>query len=712
MTISKLQIKPGIHKEGTSYSEEGSWYDCDKVRFRAGKPEKIGGWERVGSQNFKGVARVMMNWTLLDSSDCIAFGTNKKFYIEKSGVFYDVTPIRFTDVKIDPITTGAAGTNVHTYTTSIAHSSGVGDFFTLSGITTDVDGICTDTYTDPFATTAAASALVAVNTTTPHYAVAGDTVTFSGTTGFDGIPSGDFNTSFSILEVTSPTSYFIEVATTATLGLVTGGGTVTAVYLSRLNREFEVLSVPTSTTLTFATDTDCITGGVTGGGTVTAAFQVSIGYSINITGGGWGTGTWSRGAWGTPITSSLSGISMRLWSVDNYGQDLIFCTRDGAMYRWDASAGFTTRGALISDEVGASDVPAQTSIVRVTDERHVLAIGATDRTTTTFDPLLIRWSDQEDYTNWTPAVDNTSGDQRIPMGSYVMAAIIARQETLIWTDHSLHSLQFIGPPYTFGLQTIAENTNIVGPNAAVNVNNVTYWMGKDRFWVYSGRVQTLDCTVQRHIFGRLNTDQAAQVYASVNDSFTEVTWFYCSIGSNSVDSYVTYNYGDNLWTYGNLDRTAWVDCPGRGGLPYAMAGGYDADDGCMYVHEVGYDDGSTNPPSPIVAYVESADFDIQDGDRLMFVDRLIPDITFSRSTVGAPSLIFTVESKKYPGQYIQGTDNRTVTKTVTSTITDYTQQVWVRLRGRQMRVKVSSDGVGVCWLLGSIRANIRPDGKQ
>lgn len=710
MTITKLQFKPGIHKEGTAYAEKGSWYDCDKVRFRSGRPEKIGGWERVGNNTFKGVARVMMNWTLLDSTDCIAIGTHKKFYIEESGVFHDITPVRSTEIDTNPITTGAAASTLQTYTTVNAHGAEPGDFVTLSGITTDVDGICADTYTDPFFTTAVGSGLVVVNTITPHYASVGDDVTFSGTTGFAGIPAGDFNTTLEIIEVLSETSYVISVATVATSGTVTGGGTVTATYLSRLNREFEIQSVPTSTTFTFNTQAACTTGGVSGGGTVTARFQVSIGFSINITGGGWGTGDWSRGAWGSPLESSVSGIQMRIWSVDNYGEDLLYCPRDGLLYYWDATNGLDTRGTLVSDAPGASDVPTQVSIVRVTDERHVLAIGATDRTTTAFDPLLIRWSAQEDYADWTPRVDNTAGDIRLPMGSYVVAAIVSRQETLVWTDHSLHSLQFAGPPYTFSLQTIAENTNIAGPNAAVNVNNVTYWMGKDRFWVYSGRVQTLDCTVQRHVFDNLELSQAAQIYASVNDSFTEVSWFYASKGSNIIDRYVTYNYGDNLWTIGSMERTAWVDCPGRGGFPYATTGGYTEDDGMLVVHEIGYDDGTVNPPAPIEAFIESSDIDILDGDRMIFTDRMLPDITFDRSTSDTPSVTLEVTSKKYPGQATMSTDTRAVTKTFT--VDQYTEQLWVRLRGRSIRVKVSSDGEGVCWLLGDLRLNIRPDGRQ
>jgi hypothetical protein len=712
MPITKLDFKPGINREATAYSEQGSWYDCDKVRFRAGKPEKIGGWVKAAEENFKGVARVMMNWALLDSTDCLAIGTNKKFYIEEAGNFNDITPIRYTDpAQNNAITTGAAGTNIHTYTTGAAHGASVGDYVILSGVT-DVDGICSDTYTDPFSTTAIGSGVIRVNTTTAHYAEAGDTVTFSGTTGFAGIPAGDFNTSHTVLEVISDTEYYISTTTSAT-SVATGGGSVTAEYLKRLNTEFEILSTPTTTTFTFETVTPCTTGGVTGGGAAcVAAFQISIGFSVNITGGGWGTGTWGRGTWSSALNSSVSGISMRIWSVDNYGEDLVFCTRDGPLYYWDATSGLTARGVLLSSLGGASDVPTQTSIVRVTDDRHVLAIGCTDRVTTAFDPLLIRWSDQEDAANWTPAITNTSGSQRIPMGSYVVAALTSRQETLIWTDHSLHSLQFSGPPYTFGLQTLAENTDIAGPNAAVNINNVTYWMGNNRFWVYSGRVQNLPCTVQRYVFDDINYEQLPQVYATTNDGFTEVTWFYCSAFNDIINRYVTYNYEDNLWTYGTLNRSTMLQCSGRSGAIYATGGGDTTDDGTLYVHEVGYDDGSTNPPTAIEAYIESADFDVQSGDKLIFADRIIPDITFSRSTTATPSVTYTITAKKFPGQPNQSSDARTVSKTVSATVDEYTTQMWARLRGRSMRIKVSSDGLGVCWLLGTTRVNFRLDGRQ
>lgn len=715
MTIQKLLFKPGIHRESTAYAEQGSWYDCDKIRFRSGNPEKIGGWVKATTAAYKGVARVLMNWTLLpvnNNKDCLAIGTNKKFYIEESGVFNDITPIRYSDpAQNNAVTSGSAGGFVHTYTTGAAHGAVAGDYVTLSGIA-NVDGICTSTYTNPFTTTAVGSGIVNVNTTTAHYALVGQTVTFSGTTGFAGIPAGDFNTALVIQEITSPTSFVVSVATTAT-SVANGGGSVTAVFLNRLNREFEVLSAPTTTTITFQTDTPCTTGGVSGGGAAcVAAFQISIGFSINITGGGWGTGTWSRQTWSSALTSSISAISMRIWSVDNYGEDLVFCTRDGPLYYWDATSGLTARGVLVSSLGGASAVPTQTSIVCVTDDRHVLAIGTQDRVTTAFDPLLIRWCNQEDIANWTPAITNTAGSQRIPLGSYVVAALTARQETLIWTDRSLHSLQFTGPPYTFSLQTLAENTGIAGPNACVNINNVTYWMDNNRFWMYSGRVQNLPCDVQRYVFDDINPQQLSQVYATTNEGFTEVTWFYCSMNSNTVDRYVSYHYEDKLWTIGTMPRSAMLQCSGRNGAVYATDGGYTTDDGTLYIHETGYDDGSTNPPSAITAYIESADFDIAAGDKIMFADRVIPDLTFGRSAVNNPSVSVTITAKKFPGQADQSSDARSVSKSITATVDQYTNQVWARLRGRSMRLKISSTTSGVCWLLGAVRINVRADGRQ
>ena len=711
--ITKLLFRPGIHREGTQFAEQGSWYDCDKVRFRGGNPEKIGGWRKVTEEVFKGVCRILFDWTLLDSTNCLALGTHKKMYIEQAGQFYDITPIRFSETATDTITSGAAGSTTQTYTTTLDHGAQTGDYFIISGVTADVDGICTDTYNNPFHTSAAGSGVVIVSTTTPHYAAKGDSVTFSGTTGFDGIPSGDFNTTKTILEVLSANSYTISVTTNATAGAVTGGGTVTAVYLGRLNREFEILSVPTDKTVTFQTVKGCTTGGVTGGGAnIVAKFLIFTGFTINVIGGGWGTCTWSRNTWSSPCGTQVFGISLRIWTVDNYGEDFVFAARNGPPYVWDASNGTNTRGVLISSLPGATAVPGEVTVIIVADSRHLVAIGASDLLTSTFDPLLIRWSNQEELTNWTPSITNTAGDIRIPMGSYVVAAKKARQEILVWTDKSLHSLQFSGPPFTFSLQTLAENIDIVGPNAAVNAANKTFWMGKNKFWIYDGRVQNLPCDVQRFVFDNINEEQLAQVYAATNHNFTEVTWLYCDNTSNEINRYVTFNYEMNVWTIGTLSRSAMLFALTRGQFPYGTAGGYTADDGILFQHEIGYDDGSTNPPTPIDAYIESADVSIQDGDKLIFIDRIIPDLTFTRSTSDDASVTITAQAKKFPGQEIQSQDNRAVSKVITATVDRFTEQVWARLRGREMRIKVSSNSLGTSWILGAIRVALRLDGRQ
>jgi hypothetical protein len=623
MPIKKIEFKPGIRRESTQYAESGSWYDCDKVRFRSGRPEKIGGWVKATPNLFAGVARVLVDWVTLAGLKCLFVGTHKKAYIEEDGVFYDITPIQFTETTTNPITTGTAGTYLHTYETTGVHGASAGDYVILSGC-----GI------------------------------------------IDGIPAAEFN------------------------------------------KEHVVVSVPTTKKFTFVTATPSTTGSITGGGSVTADFLLSVGLLYNITNTGWGSGFWGRLAWGDPLSTVISSIPLRVWSADNYGEDLVYCPRDGHIYYWDATNGLTTRGVELGSLPGASDVPSQASIVRVTDDRHVVAFGATDQLTSTFDPLLIRWSDQEDPLNWTPVIDNTAGSQRVPLGSYIVAAVVSRQETLIWTDRSLHSMQFTGPPFTFNLQTLAETCDIAGPNAAVNINNVTYWMGQSRFWVYSGRIQTLPCDVQRYVFDDLNIYQLPQVCAYVNEGFAEVTWFYCSAGSFQLDRYVTYNYLDDLWFYGTLSRTAMIQASSRGGDIYAAGGGYISDDGSLFIHEVGVDDGSTNPPSPIEAYIESADVDINDGDSMVFVDRVFPDFTFARSSVDAPELTLSVESRKYSGQPLQTTTNRTVSKPTTATVDEHTKQLWVRLRGRQIRLKISSVGAGVSWLLGALRINIRTDGKQ
>lgn len=715
MTIVKIAFAPGIKREGTQYSEQGNWYDCDKVRFRGRYPEKLGGWTRYTNGGIKGVARVLYNWSLLDGKNCLAIGSSKKIYIEHGGTISDITPYRFSNTNTSAITTQVGSDkNVQTYTTSVPHGAIVGDAVSITGAI-NVDGICTSTGTNILVTGPVGSNLLTVTGFT-HFASVGQTVTITGATSFGGIPDTQINASHTIVSTPSPTSFVIQVAATATTGFISGGGAISLLFLSRLNREFVILSTPTATSFTFRTDTPCTAGAVTGGGTTTAFFELDIGAAFSIGGTGWGAGYWSRGTWGGPATIASTGIGLRVWGIDNYGEDLVFCVRDGPLFIWDATNGFTTRGVAIETLPGASDVPAQNSIVLVTDERHVVSVGTTNRITSVFDPLLIRWSDQEDYLNWTPSITNTAGAIRIPSGSYAVAALKTRQETLIWTDSSLHSLQFTGPPYTFSLQTLDENTNIAGPKAAVTVNGITYWMGNSKFWAYSGRVEPLPCDVQRFVFSTLNQSQIAQTYAFSNEEFSEVTWLYCDSTSNQINRYVTYNYEQRIWYYGTMARTAMLVCPGRNGFPYGAGGGYTTDEASLFIHESGYDDGSTNPPSPIRSYLESSDFSVDTGNKIIFADRVIPDLSFERSTINVPEMNIWVQAKNFPNTLIGPTDIRTVAKEPLSGIftnfTAATRQVWVRLRGREMRIRYESTIAGVCWLAGDLRMNIRQDGVQ
>ena len=486
-------------------------------------------------------------------------------------------------------------------------------------------------------------------------------------------------------------------------------GSVGGIPESELNAEFYVTAIPSANyfeieTTTAATST--ITGG--GGATVTVDILLAPGNEYASAGTGWGAGTWGRSTWGSGVSTAASSKNqIRLWSFDNFGENLLANVRGGEIYYWEPSNGYSSqnRAFPLSDLAGASDTPLFSNAVVSTDERHVVAFGANVIGEVTQDPLLIRWSDQEDPAMWTPTATNSAGDIRVPIGSYIVSAIQTRQETLVFTDTSLHSLQYIGAPYTFSLQTLSDNTSLISPNAAITVNNVTYWMGSDKFYAYSGRVETLPCSLRRFVFSNINMDQAYQAHVGLNEQFGEIMWFYCSKNSISVDKYVVYNYLENIWYYGDFARTAWLDSHTRG-VPFATAYDY-----YMYQQEYQCDDGSTNPPSAIPAYIESADFDIDDGDKFSFIKRIIPDITFENSTSSTPSVDYTLYARNFPGATFDQSNSRSVTA-VTNQIDQYTNQVWTRVRGRQAAIRVESDGVGVMWQVGSTRLDIRPDGRR
>jgi hypothetical protein len=631
MPLTKLAYRPGINKESTSYANEGSWYDCDKVRFRLGFPEKIGGWIRLSATTFLGSARDLHSFVALDGTGYIGVGTHLKYYIVEGGAYNDITPIRL---------------------------------ITSAG---DVTFSATD-----------GSSLITVDDT-DHGAIENDFVTFSGAVSLGGtITAPVLNQEYQIVTVLSANSYTIEAKDIT-------GATVTA----------------------NASDTG------DGGASVVGAYQINTGLDTTVAGTGWGAGTWSRGTWGSGTSLLAVGATLRLWSTDNFGEDLIINARDGGIYYWDKSTSSApfVRAVTLDSLAGAdAGTPTIAKQVLVSDnDRHVIVFGCDPvNNIGTQDPLLIRFSDQENITTWTPTATNTAGDLRIGSGTRIVCAVETRQQVLVFTDVSLHAMQYLGPPFTFGISQLSENTTIMGPMVAKAVDDLVFWMGIEEFYVYTGQVQKLPCTVRSYVFDDFNLTQAEKVFASLNSSFSEVTWFYPSASSNNIDRYVTYNYSEQVWTIGSLARTAWID---RGINAFPIAAGLD---GYLYEHEVGNDDGSTMPVSPISAYIEASPIDIQDGDSYAFVRRLIPDMTFAGTDSGAGdvSVDMILKAQNFPGSNFSYSNSSSVTRSATVPVEQYTNQAHVRLRGRSIALRVESDTVGVRWRVGMPRIDIRPDGRR
>jgi len=629
MPLQKLQFRPGLNRETTSYTNEGGWFDCDMVRFRFGVPEKIGGWVATSTNTFLGSCRQLHAFVALDGSQYIGLGTHLKYYIEEGGAYNDITPIRETT---------AAGDVTFAAT----------------------DGSSTLTVTD-----------------SNHGAIENDFVTFSGAVSLGGLITADvLNQEYQIVDIVSANSYTITAKDTS-------GVTVTA----------------------NASDTG------NGGASVVGAYQINVGLDTTVVGTGWGAGTWGRGTWGSGASLLVAGNTLRLWSADNFGEDLIFNARDGGIYYWDKSTSSApfARGVALSALAGAdSTTPTIAKQVLVSDnDRHILVFGCDSQDNIGVqDPLLIRFSDQESPTTWAATATNTAGDLRIGSGSEIVCAVETRQQVIVFTDVSLHAMQYLGPPFTFGINQISENTTIMGPNAAKAVDDAVYWMGLDDFYVYTGQVQKLPCSVKSYVFNDFNDNQAEKVMAALNSAFNEITWFYPSGSSDNIDRYVTFNYQENVWTYGTMARTAWLD---RGIVPNPIAASAD---GRLYQHELGNDDGSTTPATAISAYIESSQIDIGDGENFAFIRRLIPDITFDGSTATSPAADFVLKTRNFPGTSYSTTDDSTVTRSATVPVEQFTDQVHVRLRGRSFALRLESDGMGVSWRLGSPRIDVRQDGRR
>jgi len=641
MPLTKLQFRPGVNRETTSYTNEGGWFDCDKVRFRFGTPEKIGGWEKQSSNSFLGTCRALHPFVALSGESYLSVGTHLKYYINEGGAYNDITPLRETT---------AAGAVTFSAT----------------------DGSSTITVTD-----------------TNHGALENDFVTFSGAVTLGGTITADIlNQEYQITAIVNSNTYEIEARAVASLADITIDGQYTP-------------------TLVVANASD--TGN--GGASVVGAYQVNTGLDTTVAGTGWGAGTWGRGTWGSAASLTAIGSILRIWGHDNFGEDLVFNIRDGGIYYWDKSTSSApfARAVALSDLAGADPTtPTIAKQVLVSDrDRHIIVFGCDpENDIGVQDPLLIRFSDQGNPTVWQSLATNTAGDLRIGSGSQIITAVETRQQMLVFTDVSLHAMQFLGPPFTFGINEISTNITIAGPLASIAVEDTVFWMGREEFYVFNGQVQKLPCSVRSYVFNDFNETQAEKVTAGVNSSFSEVWWLYPSAGSDNIDRYVVYNYQEQVWYYGTLARSVWLD---RGINQFPLAAGLD---GYLYLHEKGLDDGSTTPAVAISAYIESSQMDIGDGENFVFMRRLIPDLTFDSSTAASPQADFTLQTRNYPGGPYLQTSTDAVTRTATVPVEQFTNQVNLRLRGRSFALKIASSDMGVAWRLGSPRVDIRPDGRR
>jgi hypothetical protein len=725
MPLQKLQFRPGINREGTDYSNEGGYFDCDKVRFRSGFPEKIGGWTRMANAQFLGYARSLWNWVALNSSNYLGVGTEKKYYIEQGGTYNDITPVLFTSANVANAFTITSGSNVLTVVDS-SYQPSVGDFLTISNaanistsnitaavlnqeysITTRIN---TTAYTVTMSVTANLSATGGGAATDIAYQqpVGLNTYTIGTGWGAGPWPVTGITTSLTNPFTTTNGSNSV-VVTQVAHGLSNGNAVIFANATATAN-----ISAPLLNTLFYPT--------VANANAYTITVQANA--NANIAGGGGNviayTETGTHG-WGEGFTSGI-GQQLRLWSNDNYGQDLVIAPRGGGVFYWTAATGLAVRAqplSLLSTNNGydGTRVPIQTNqIVASAIQRFVICMGANPYSpvtaATTFDPMLVRWSDQENPYEWVPTVTNQSGEFRLSSGSFIMCARNTRQEILVWTDSTIYSMQYLGPPYIWGFQILQDSISVMSPNAAITINNVTYWMGVDKFYIYSGRVETLPCSLWQYIFNDINKEQAFQVFCGSNEGYSEIWWFYCSQGSNNIDKYIIYNYLERTWYYGTMARTAWLD---SGIRQYPMAADYNSR---MLFHESAVDDVSGLEPVPINAYVQSSDFDIGDGHNFGFVWRILPDINFTGSNVNQPSVTMTVKPRQNSGAPYGTANNPGVvssdnySSTNVYNVQEFTGQVYTRLRGRQLAFRIESNTLGVAWQLGSPRIDIRNDGRR
>jgi hypothetical protein len=646
----KLQFKPGVNRDQTDYSNEGGWYECDKVRFRSGYPEKIGGWLKSSPSAFVGVCRQMMNYITSYSDNFLALGTNEKVYIEAGGIYYDITPFD----------TALAGSNTFAVTN------------TLRVVT------------------------VTTTATLPAWLDTGETVLIAGfASALGGIPIGELNGD-RIITKTGANSF-------------------------------------TFTTTTAATSTTSVSGA---GYTVQA--EIAPGNAIATGGYGWGVSVWggyipatpttpAPRAWGTGTTAAPVNLPQRDWWFDNFDNDVVMNIRNGPAYWWYRQAttnpasslathAITLQAYATAESKDATYVPTQVMQLLVSQQdRHLIAFGCDFGSVipNSFDPLLIRWASQDSPGDWVPSATSSAGDLRVSRGSRIVRALPTRQEVLVWTDTHLYTLQFLGTADVFGLQEYADNISVASPRAIVSASNVVYWMGQDKFYAYTGRVETLPCTLRNEVFNDINFGQADQIVCGTNEQWNEIWWFYPTATSDYNNAYVIYNHLEQIWYYGTIDRTAWLDTPLRhfpqaANTPITVDGStITTGDGFLYNHENGLNDDD----APMDSYIQSSDFDLDDGDNFMLTRRILPDIGFDGSTAASPEVTLTIRPRNFPGSTFSA-DAADTQRVIETSIGVYTDQVFVRARARQMALKVRSENLGVQWQLGAPRLDARPDGRR
>jgi len=786
MPLKKIMFRPGVNRENTRYASEalgsvnagtdvvGGWYESEKVRFRAGTPEKIGGWTQISANYFKGVCRSLWNWITLGTLNLIGVGTNLKFYISNGGSYYDVTPLRATVTLTNPF-----GTTLDSSTVLVTDANGGfinGDYVTFTG-STAVGGITllgeykiSLQSNTSYNITAESTADLVLSTgvfTTQFKLANGVKVTLA-TTG--ALPTG----------FTAGTTYYVVNTSGYTFQLAASAGGTAIVPTGTQSGIITATAKATSTT-------------ASGGGTVYAMYQINVGPEYAVALSGWGGGGWGLGTWGNGVTGT---DPLRLWSQSNFGEDLVYGPRGGAIYYWNAgynvtgapfsvtiaspavftmsvtvnngdavmlntdgalptgllpgtvyyvinSTGTTCnlaataggsaintsgsqsgnhilmpRGIKVSQLASASDVPSIQNFVFVADvSRFVFAFGCNDYGSTIQDPMLIRWSDQESVVNWTPSATNQAGSLRLSHGSEIVTALQTRQEIVVFTDSSVYSLQYLGAPTGWGSQILGDNISILGQNAVAQASGVVFWMGSDKFYKYDGRVQTLRCDLRQYIYSDINLAQGAQVYGGTNEGFNEVWWFYCSANSTQIDKYVVYNYLEDVWYYGTMARTAWLD---SGSLDYPLAAPYiNSSENNLVYHENGNDDNITGVPAAIDSYIASSEFDIEDGHNFGFIWRILPDLTFRGSTGElTPQVTLTLIPLQNSGSgytnpaSVGGSDNATINRIATTPVEEFTGQVYIRVRGRQLVFKVEGNQLGLQWQLGAPRIDIKADGRR